>query len=194
VKPYEFITMLCAVAGTGIAVVGMVAYLLTWVTDDIKELKDDVGGLKTEVAAVRMDVDGLKTDVATMREDVDRLKIDVAGVKSEVAVLKTNVATLTTDVDGLKTDVAAVRKEVVGLKTVVGNHAELLAAVSSRQRGPFLSLNPEGEKELTYFQPWVPESTEANEAQSLWAPFLDQLKGDGYNIETLTPSPFSPLR
>ena len=179
-KPYEFITMLCAVAGTGIAVVGMVAYLLTWVTDDIGELKKDV--------------DGLKTDVAMMREDVDRLKSDVAGVKNEVAVLKTNVATLTTDVDGLKTDVVAVREEVVGLKTDVGNHAERLAAVSSRQPGPFLALNPEGGKELTYFQPWVPESSEANEAQSLWAPFLDQLKGDGYNIETLPPSPFSSLQ
>lgn len=179
-KPYEFITMLCTVAGTGIAVVGMVAYLLTWVTDDIDELKEDVGGLKT--------------DFVTMRKDVDRLKIAVAGVKNEVAVLKTNVATLTTDVVGLKTDVAAVREEVVGLKTDVGNHAELLAAVSSRRPGGFLAVNPEGEKELTYFQPWVSESSEANEAQSLWAPFLDQLEGDGYNIETLTPSPFSPFQ
>ena len=186
-KPHEFITMLCAIAGTGIAVVGIVAYLLTWVTDDIKELKEDMDGLTTEVTAV----DGR---VAKLEETVAAVDGRVAKLEETVTAVDRRVANLGGAVAGVNGRVTAVRNNVERFKTVVEEHAELLATVSSRQPGAFLTIKPGQERALTYYQPWGLQSPEANEADALWAPYLEQLRQGGYDIETVTPSPFSPLQ
>jgi outer membrane murein-binding lipoprotein Lpp len=126
-------------------------------------------------------------DIERVERDVDKLEKTVVAVDNRVAKLEGTVAA----VDGR---VTAVRDEVIRFKTEVENHAEQLAAVSNLRAGAFLAMKPGSEKALTYFQSWEPESPEADKAEALWAPYLDQLKQGGYNIETVTPSPFAPLQ
>jgi chromosome segregation ATPase len=70
--------------------------------DDVKVLKTDVGELKTDVAAVKTDVGELKTDVAAVKTDVGELKTDVAELKDNVTVLEVKVDNLQADMVDVK--------------------------------------------------------------------------------------------
>ena len=84
---------------------------LIGVKSDVAELKTDVAGLKVDVAELKTDVAGLKVDVAELKTDVAGLKVDVAELKTDVAGLKVDVAELKTDVAGLKVDVAELKTD-----------------------------------------------------------------------------------
>ena len=156
-KPYEFITMLCAFVVTGITIVNMVG-------GDIERIEKNVAALTTDMAEI-------KDDVAVLKDDVAVLKDDVAVLKTDVAVLKTDMA---------------------GLMVTVAEHGQTLEILTRLRGGPFLTLNPAGEDEFTYFQPWAPGAPETTQTDAAWAQLLGALKDNGYKIETVKPSVVVP--
>jgi regulator of replication initiation timing len=90
------------------------------------ELRQDVGGLTTEVASLkvgqdelRQDVGGLTTEVASLKVGQDELRQDVGGLTTEVASLKVGQ-------DELRQDVLGNRDAIVKIEGVIHNKVGIL--------------------------------------------------------------------
>ena len=82
----------------------------------MKEVKNDVAELKTEMKEVKSDVAELKTGMKEVKTDVAELKTEMKEVKTDVAELKTDVVELKADVKNVKTDILQLKEDVVELK------------------------------------------------------------------------------
>lgn len=104
------VSALAAIVAILLAAVGFFLRRTISLNDEAhRELKGDVGGVRTGLGEVKADVADLRTELGEVKADVTDLKADVADLKTDVAGLKTDVADLKTDVTGLKTDVAVIR-------------------------------------------------------------------------------------
>ena len=104
------VSALAAIVAILLAAVGFFLRRTISLNDEAhRELKGDVGGVRTGLGEVKADVADLRTELGEVKADVADLKADVADLKADVAGLKTDVADLKTDVTGLKTDVAVIR-------------------------------------------------------------------------------------
>ena len=104
------VSALAAIVAILLAAVGFFLRRTISLNDEAhRELKGDVGGVRTGLGEVKADVADLRTELGEVKADVADLKTDVADLRTDVAGLKTDVADLKTDVTGLKTDVAVIR-------------------------------------------------------------------------------------
>ena len=88
---------------------------LDLILQEIKNVKDDVSELKSDMVEVKADIVSLKSDVAELKSDMVEVKADVAELKSDMVEVKADVAEL-------KSDMVEVKADISGLK---GNVAEL---------------------------------------------------------------------
>ena len=94
------VSALAAIVAVLLAAVGFFLRRTISLNDEAhRELKGDVGGVRTELGELKTDVAELKTDVAELKTDVAELKTDVAELKTDVAELKTDVAVIRTIVE-----------------------------------------------------------------------------------------------
>ncbi|CQR70482.1 hypothetical protein SOV_40140 [Sporomusa ovata DSM 2662] len=96
-----------------------------------EELRQDVSGLKEDVAGLKLDVGGLQEDVAGLKLDVGGLKEDVAGLKLDVGGLKEDVAGLKLDLAALEAKMEKGFADIVSMVNVLGEKVDKIAATQA---------------------------------------------------------------
>ena len=86
------------------------------IQEDISELKEDVGVLKTEMKEVKEDIAELKEDVGVLKVEMKEVKEDIAELKEDVSVLKEDVSVLKEDVNDLETGMKKMREDLRNLR------------------------------------------------------------------------------
>lgn len=88
----------------------------------LADLIAKVGKLIEYHHVMRDDINGLKQDVAELKQDVAVLKQDVAELKQDVAILKHDVAEMKDEIRELRTDVDMLKQEVAQLNEKFDRH------------------------------------------------------------------------
>ncbi len=91
---------------------------LDLILQEIKNVKDDVSGLKSDMVEVKADIVSLKSDVAELKSDMVEVKADVAELKSDMVEVKADVSGLKENVAELynKTDILRMRQDITNRK------------------------------------------------------------------------------
>ena len=91
---------------------------LDLILQEIKNVKDDVSGLKSDMVEVKADIVSLKSDVAELKSDMVEVKADVAELKSDMVEVKGDVSGLKENVAELynKTDILRMRQDITNRK------------------------------------------------------------------------------
>lgn len=79
---------------------------LDLILQEIKNVKDDVSGLKSDMVEVKADIVSLKSDVSELKSDMVEVKADISGLKENVAELynKTDILRMRQDITNRKLD------------------------------------------------------------------------------------------
>jgi len=97
-----------------------------------EELRQDVSGLKQDVAVLKQDVSGLKQDVAVLKQDVSGLKQDVVGLKQDVSGLKQDVVGLRQDIVALDAKMEKGFADIVTMVHVLGEKVDKIETTQSK--------------------------------------------------------------
>ena len=101
------------------------------ITDEIREVKEDLKGVKTEVRELKEDFKGVKAEVRELKEDLKGVKADLEGVKAEVREMKVDFEGMKTEIqdlrDGLESVNVEVRKINLHLENVTDKNIQILA-------------------------------------------------------------------
>ena len=91
---------------------------LDLILQEIKNVKDDVSGLKSDMVEVKADIVSLKSDVAELKSDMVEVKADVAELKSDMVEVKADISGLKENVAELynKTDILRMRQDITNRK------------------------------------------------------------------------------
>ena len=91
---------------------------LDLILQEIKNVKDDVSELKSDMVEVKADIVSLKSDVAELKSDMVEVKADVAELKSDMVEVKADVSGLKENVAELynKTDILRMRQDITNRK------------------------------------------------------------------------------
>ena len=91
---------------------------LDLILQEIKNVKDDVSGLKSDMVDVKADIVSLKSDVAELKSDMVEVKADVAELKSDMVEVKADISGLKGNVAELynKTDILRMRQDITNRK------------------------------------------------------------------------------
>lgn len=89
---------------------------LQLVRGDVAGLREDVNGLKQDMAETRADVRVLREDVNVLKQDMAETRADVKVLREDVNVLRHDVGVLRQDVDLLKVAVIDNSREIKQLR------------------------------------------------------------------------------
>ena len=91
---------------------------LDLILQEIKNVKDDVSELKSDMVEVKADIVSLKSDVAELKSDMVEVKADVAELKSDMVEVKADISGLKGNVAELynKTDILRMRQDITNRK------------------------------------------------------------------------------
>jgi len=97
-----------------------------------EELRQDVSGLKQDVAVLKQDVSGLKQDVAVLKQDVSGLRQDVVVLKQDVSGLKQDVAGLRQDIVALDAKMEKGFADIVIMVNVLGEKVDKIETTQAK--------------------------------------------------------------
>ena len=91
---------------------------LDLILQEIKNVKDDVSELKSDMVEVKADIVSLKSDVAELKSDMVEVKADIAELKSDMVEVKADISGLKENVAELynKTDILRMRQDITNRK------------------------------------------------------------------------------
>jgi chromosome segregation ATPase len=140
-------------------------------------LRDALGPMEGDLAAVRTDVAALKTDVAVLKTDVAVLKTDVAVLKTDVAAQGAALAAVRADVDAQGAVLGAVRTDVDAIKIDVAAQGAALTALRTEVNA--IKTEISGWPDLHFLQAMaqqqIREADEAREARRYMEIKLDEI-------------------
>ena len=84
-----------------------------------KELKSEVGSLRTEMGGVKSEIGSLRTEMGGVKSEVGSLRTEMGGVKSEVGSLKREIGGVKSEAGYIKGDLTSLIDEVKSVKEEV---------------------------------------------------------------------------